>query len=190
MPRVKVPITAPPATPASISPPPAPVPEPIPALPPITAEPVQLQSIATPVNASRQPWLTKNRLLIAGVVILILVLLGTMVSLFQQRHALQQQLAKQGGGSAKSATDVEALVREVGQYIQLPVGEKPTVITVSDVEKARQQSSFFAKAENGDKVLLYNQSKQAILYRPSTKKLIQVAPLSSDGNTAPNAVKP
>lgn len=73
--------------------------------------------------------------------------------------------------------EVKQLVLEVGKLIDLPIGEDPTLATVTDVEKLRSQP-FFQKAQNGDKVLIYSLAKKAILYRPSDKKIIDVAPIN------------
>jgi hypothetical protein len=80
--------------------------------------------------------------------------------------------------------EVEALVLEVGQFLVLPTDETPTIATVTDPAKLREQS-FFMNAEVGDKVLLYTNAKKAILYRPSTQKIIEVAPinLGTEGET-------
>lgn len=75
------------------------------------------------------------------------------------------------------------LIKQVGALINLPQGEAPTVANVSDAAKAREQSSFFANAQNGDKVLMYVKAGEAILYRPSTNKIILVAPLTFNNNT-------
>jgi hypothetical protein len=69
--------------------------------------------------------------------------------------------------------------------MQLPQGETPTVANVSDADAAKKQSAFFVDAQNGDKVLMYVKAGQAILYRPSTNKIIKVAPLTLTNSTTP-----
>jgi len=79
-----------------------------------------------------------------------------------------------------SQEETQFVVTELGKLMELPEGT-PSLATVQDKEKLKDQS-FFRKAENGDKVLIYADAKQAILYRPSTKKIIEVAPLILQGN--------
>jgi len=75
--------------------------------------------------------------------------------------------------------ETETLVNQAGKVFELPTGEDPTVATVQDKEKLKDQQ-FFNNAENGDRVLVYINAKKAILYRPSTNKVIEVAPLVMD----------
>ena len=84
----------------------------------------------------------------------------------------------------KEATD---LVAEVGKLILLPAGEEPTIATVSDPEKLRDQP-FFAQAKTGDKVLLYTNAKKAYLYDPVAHKILEVAPVNVGG--APPTAEP
>lgn len=65
------------------------------------------------------------------------------------------------------------LVATIGQFLELPADETPTLATVTDKEKLADQA-FFQRAENGDQVLIYSASGKAILYRPSTGKIIEV----------------
>lgn len=86
----------------------------------------------------------------------------------------------QNDSSASAQEEVAALVAEIGKLIVLPEGETPTVATVSDPERLKDQP-FFARAKAGDKVLLYSTARKAYLYDPVAKKLIEVAPLNIGG---------
>lgn len=83
------------------------------------------------------------------------------------------------GSAKKEALEEEnkKLIAEVGKLIQLPVGEDPTVATVTDVTKLEDQP-FFKNSKNGDKVLIYTQARKAILYDPAAKKVIDIAPIN------------
>ncbi len=75
--------------------------------------------------------------------------------------------------------ETEELVTAIGRLIELPMGEIPTVATISDKEKLSEEP-FFSLGQNGDKLLAYSDAKLAVLYRPSTNKIINVAPITSD----------
>lgn len=73
--------------------------------------------------------------------------------------------------------EVAALVAQISKSVELP-DSIPTLATVTDKSKLAGQS-FFDKAENGDKVLIYADAEKAILYRPSSGKVIEVAPIKN-----------
>lgn len=75
---------------------------------------------------------------------------------------------------AQEQSELDQLTAKISQFLELPQGEAPVLATVSDKSKLGNQT-FFAKAENGDKILIYNKAGQAILYRPSSGKIINVA---------------
>lgn len=77
------------------------------------------------------------------------------------------------------------LKNRVSQLVEVPEGQEPTIATVQDVSKLQGQD-FFKNAQNGDKVLIYAEAKKAILYRPSTDKIIEVAPVNIGDNQANN----
>lgn len=76
-----------------------------------------------------------------------------------------------------ASEEAKKLIADVGKLIELPSGEDPTVATVTDVEKLKDQD-FFKSAKNGDKVLIYTNSKKAILYDPKANKVVNVAPVN------------
>lgn len=87
-----------------------------------------------------------------------------------------------------TAAEARDLVDRVGKFMELP-REEPTVATVTDPTKLREQA-FFANSQNGDKVLIYTQAKKAILFRPSTGKIIDVAPVNIGTQSATPQPKP
>ncbi len=107
-----------------------------------------------------------------GMIVLILVCLfslGFGMYFYQKANNNPQKIAQQ---------DLEDTIAAVGKLMVLPVGEVPTLATVSDPEKLRDQS-FFANAKKDDKVLIYSTAGKAILYNPSSNKIVEVSPLKS-----------
>ena len=82
---------------------------------------------------------------------------------------------------------MEDIVSRAGKLIILPEGEVPTIATVSDPEKLKDQP-FFAKAKVGDKVLLYQNARKAYLYDPVNNKILEVAPISLGTGTSAQGV--
>lgn len=83
--------------------------------------------------------------------------------------------------------EAEKIVEKVAKMVELPA-DKPTIATVSDVSKLKNQQ-FFTNAQNGDKVLIYQKAKKAILYRPSTNKIVEFGPINL-GSPAQNSASP
>lgn len=154
----------------------------------VVAAPAQV-SVPTPV-AEAKPQADKPKKPLTWVLVgcLLLVLVG-LVMLWNDRNNLQKQVKDLSSSSSTTASKAEVtkITNEIAKYFELP-NETPTLATVSDVAAAKQQSPvFFAKAKDGDKVLIYAKAKEAILYRPSTKKIIVVAPLNVTNNSGDSA---
>ena len=67
----------------------------------------------------------------------------------------------------------KALVDEISKTLTLPKDEQPTIATVTDPEKLSGQF-FFKDAQKGDKLLIYQNAKKVILYRPSENRVVEV----------------
>ena len=117
--------------------------------------------------------------IVLGVVI---VLLGVASVYFYLQY---QKVKKDPNIVAQQETDV--LVKQVGKLIALPTDETPTVATVVDKDKLKDQP-FFANAQNGDKILIYTKAKKAIVYRPKDNKLVNVGPIAINQNAVPVAI--
>ena len=84
--------------------------------------------------------------------------------------------------SQAAQAEADKIIAEVGKLYDLPKEEKPSVATVKDKDKLKDQP-FFAKAENNDVTLIYSGAKLAILYRPSTNQIINVSSVTLQNNT-------
>lgn len=91
------------------------------------------------------------------------------------------QLKKDPQSVAKE--EVKALTDQVSKLVVLPEGEDPIVATVTDKDKLKDQP-VFAKAENGDKILIYSNARKAYIFRPSKNVIVDVLPVNL-GNTSP-----
>lgn len=110
--------------------------------------------------------------------------LGTGGYFFYQYQQSQKELEILKKSSPQATqNEVNQIVAEVSKLMELPKDEQPTLATVSDISKLKDQP-FFQKARNGDKVLIYTNAKKAILFDPNAKKIIDVAPINIGSNSA------
>lgn len=115
----------------------------------------------------------------------------------KENNDLRSQLntANQALGAYKTnpqeaaKAEVQRYVDEVGKLYALPQDEEPSVATVSDITKLKDQP-FFAKAQNGDVTLIYTNAKLAVLYRPGSKQIINVSAVTIDQNAQPAPATP
>ena len=114
---------------------------------------------------------TLSRKWLVAIVVVIGALMYGMVHYYNK----YQSLTVDPNLEAQKVTNT--LVTSLGRLIELPTDETPTVATISDREKLSSQT-FFTNAENGDILFAYTNAMKAILYRPSTNKIINVAPIS------------
>ena len=112
-----------------------------------------------------------KRTMVLVLVLVVLASLGAAYYFYKQARELKQNPQK------IAEEEVRSVLERVGQLIVLPEGETPTVATVADPEKLKDQA-FFAHAKVGYKVLIYTNAKKAILYDPQANKIVEVAPLN------------
>ena len=97
-----------------------------------------------------------------GVIILVIIAVG---------YAVRPKL-NADKDNLNSVTTIQRLVR---RHFVLPIDETPALATVTD--KAKLTTKFLQKAENGDKILIYQKAGRVIIYRPSIDRIIDVGPV-------------
>lgn len=71
-----------------------------------------------------------------------------------------------------------AAVTEIQKLMVISDTSGAQLATITDKSKLAGQA-FFANAENGDSLVLFPAAEKAVLYRPSTHKIIEVGPFTS-----------
>jgi hypothetical protein len=144
----------------------------------------------TPAKTKRMKSIKRpgsNMLLWGLMVLLLAAAVGTAAYYVNRYHDSQKQVKKLASNPTITAQqEQQQLLDKVGKLTVLPAGETPTIATVTDISKLKDQA-FFVNAVNGDKVLIYTQAKKAFLYRPSTNKIINIAPVNLGNSTQSTA---
>lgn len=115
---------------------------------------------------------TKMKQFLIGILVVFAILGATGTAYYFQRYS-----ALKSNPNAEAEKQSAALVAALGEHIELPKDETPSVVTIVDKTKLNDQA-FFKMAENGDILFAYINTKEAILYRPSIDKIIQVAAIN------------
>lgn len=115
-----------------------------------------------------------KNIIIAALGLLILASLAANVVLYSKYTKVQND---------NPNIQTQRIIDELGKTIALP-DETPSVLTVVDKSKLAD-SEIAKKAQNGDKILLFQKAGQVVVYRPSTHKLINILNLSRDGKAQP-----
>ncbi len=117
------------------------------------------------------------KVIVPAAIVIIITIAAAGYYLYTQKPFSSQQNGNNPQQAQQSQEEVNKLVAEVGKLVSLPVGETPTVATVTDISKLKDQP-FFQKAKNGDKVLIYSNAKKAILYDPRSKKILDITQIN------------
>jgi len=113
----------------------------------------------------------KKNLIVSALAVLFLAATVGMIYFRLQLNTLKTNPQK------VAEEEISTVVAKVSELMVLPEGEAPNMLTVTDPAQLKDQP-FFARAEAGDKVLIYTNAKKAILYSVGKGKILEVAPLN------------
>jgi hypothetical protein len=131
-------------------------------------------------NTTREAAPGFNRRVLFGGVAALIVIAAAGIFLFTRGDETEKnrQAARE---------EMQQLVETVGKLMILP-DEEPIIATVADPSQLADQA-FFRDANIGDKVLIYNQARKAVLYRPNGNLIVDIAPLSAPSPASPTPGK-
>jgi hypothetical protein len=100
-------------------------------------------------------------------------------------YSKQATESKEVLGSTSQAS-IQDTVKKVGEIVQLAdATEQPSEVANIEDTSRLSSNAFFDRAKNGDIVLIYPVSKIAVLFRPSTSKVIAIGPVDSGTQVTP-----
>ncbi len=115
-----------------------------------------------------------NQILILVVILVVIIGVAFMaVNLYQAKKELAE--VKEQNSEQVQQEQLSELLDKVAMHMILPEEESPMIATIEDVEKLKNEEPFYARAENGDKLLIF--SNKAIIYRESLDKIVNVGPV-------------
>ena len=131
-------------------------------------------------NFNKKPLSLSKKVLFGAIIILIAATFAFLIAQNVQTKKEINSLKKKNSSAKNDA--YSDLVSKVGKITELP-NEEPTIATVRNIKELATEP-FFKDAKNGDKVLIYTKSKKAIIYRPSSSKIIQSGPINFNSDQA------
>ena len=134
--------------------------------------------------------MAKRTSLVAVMLVALLALVGV---LEVKRQTISAQLTTitnvledyQSQGEEQNKQLAESIVDEVRKLIDIPADIEPTVATIIDIELLREKNPFYAKASNGDHLVVT--PDRAILYSSVRGIIIDVAPVQLEPVAATEA---
>lgn len=116
-------------------------------------------------------------------VLVMIALAVLLVVVDMKRRAAESQLTQlsirlnqvTGGNQEQNKEAARLVVQKVRRLIDIPDTPEPTVATIVDVEALKSKNAFYAKAKNGDHLIVTTQ--RAILYDPVADRIIDVVPV-------------
>ncbi|MBN2015703.1 LytR C-terminal domain-containing protein [Candidatus Dojkabacteria bacterium] len=136
----------------------------------VKAEKTSVETEEETNETSSKPQKRTKEIILLLFIFLLLAALGVVGYLYIQERNKPED-------TTQAATEeVKRIKEDVGKLILLPEDVEPTIATITDVERLREENAdFYKDAENGDILLIY--PKRAIIYSPSKNIIVNVAPI-------------
>lgn len=122
--------------------------------------------------------MNKGKAILIAVAVITYGVMSTVMNLSRENRQLKAEIQGLKEDPQKIAKEETArVVALVGKLVILPADEEPVLATVTDKEKLKDQP-LFAKAENGDKVLIYSKAQKAYVYNSVKNVLVDIVPIN------------
>lgn len=91
----------------------------------------------------------------------------------------QQELAELKETTQSSRQEIsEEVLQKVRTHFYISENQQPTVATITDVERLKQVSDFYSRAQNNDYLIIISDPPRAILYNPDENVILDIVPVT------------
>ncbi len=111
----------------------------------------------------------------------IFLCLLTLAMLFATGYFYNQLSTLRQDSPALREEKTQEVVAKVSRLIDVPKGETPVLVTITDTTDLKDQP-FFKNVQSGNIVLFYAVARKAYLYDPDNDIIVEVATLGSDSS--------
>lgn len=139
---------------------------------------VDVQEAGKPTGKKFSGWRTRLTRRNIKLVLAVLGVLAVGILVWQYLEA-KSELNRYTDPVKAVEKESKDLVSQVGQVMVLPQGEQPVPAEVSD-ESRFANNPAFEGVKNGDKLLIYQEKRKVIIYRPSTNQIVNVITVAAD----------
>lgn len=145
------------------------------------------ETIITPISSSKSGFTVrfdkkKLRIVVVGAAIVLFALLAW------QYTKARSELKKYNDPGKAIQAESEEMVKQIEKATTLPTNETPVPFEIKDINKFKD-NPVFSRAQNGDKGLIYQETKWVVIYRPATKQIIAASPINLKSDTGETEIK-
>ena len=111
-----------------------------------------------------------------AVKLILLVLVVVAGGLGYAYYEAQKEIETLSNPAVRNEEEIEEVIEQLSRHMVLPA-ENPQIATVVDAESLRQEQEFYADVENGDKIIVFLESRRAVAFSPDRDIIVNVGSL-------------
>ncbi|MEN9604693.1 MAG: hypothetical protein RJB39_378 [Candidatus Parcubacteria bacterium] len=106
----------------------------------------------------------------SGLLFIAVIVLGV---LYLQQRTQIRRLTDPVAQTEYAEQQVKKVIEDLKQYVVIPDEEQLQLLgVINDAESLKKDQAFYANVERGDYVFLFTKTSRALIWRPSTKKIV------------------
>ena len=124
------------------------------------------------INIEKKSFNFFTLILVVALIIAVIISLIFFRLFLSSQTKLKKFTSNLSSQTTPTQEEIKKITSQVGKHIILPA-ESPQVITVTNVETLKKDQPFFNQAQNGHKLLIYQ--NKVIIFDPVEDKIVDIA---------------